>query len=51
MFSTNNNTLYWYKIDKLVDDYNNTRHSSIKMKPVEASKKENEEIVFCKLVR
>ena len=49
MFSTNNNTLYWYKIDKLVDDYNNTRHSSIKMKPVEASKKENEEKVFANL--
>ena len=49
MFSTNNNTVYWDKLDKLVDDYNNTRHSSIKMKPVEASKKVNEENVFANL--
>ena len=38
-FSTNNNTVYWDKMNKLVDDYNNSRHSSIKMKPVEESKK------------
>ena len=31
MFTVNNNTVYWGKIDKLVDDYNNARHSSIKM--------------------
>ena len=42
MFTVNNNTIYWDKIDKLVDDYNNSRHSSIKMTPVEASKKKNE---------
>ena len=35
MFTVNNNTVYWDKIDKLVDDYNNARHSSIKMTPVE----------------
>ena len=46
MFSANNNTVYWDKIDKLVDDYNKIRHSSIKMKPVDASKKENEEKVL-----
>ena len=46
MFSTNNNTVYWEKIDKLVDDYNNTRQSSIEMTPGNASKKENEEKVF-----
>ena len=39
MFTVNNNTVYFDKIDKLVNDYNNTRHSSIKMTPVEASKK------------
>ena len=39
MFTANNNTVYWDKIDKLVDDFNNTRHSSIKMIPVNASKK------------
>ena len=42
MFTVNNNTVYWDKIDKLVDDYNNARHSSVKMTPVEASKKANE---------
>ena len=41
MFTVNNNTVYWNKIDKLVNDYNNSRHSSIKMTPVEASKKKN----------
>ena len=42
MFTVNNNTVYWDKIDKLVvNDYNNARHSSIKMTPVEASKKKN----------
>ena len=30
MFTVNNNTVYWDKIDKLVDNYNNTRHSSVK---------------------
>ena len=49
MFSVNNNTVYWDKLDKLVDDYNNTRHSSVKMTLVNASKKENEENVFANL--
>ena len=49
MFSANNNTVYWDKLDKLVDDYNNTYHSSIKMTPTEASKKENENKVFANL--
>ena len=39
MFSANNNTGYWNELDKLVDDYNNTYHSSIKMTPTEASLK------------
>ena len=46
MFTMNNNTVYWDKLDKLVDDYNNTKHSILKMTPNEASKKENEEKVF-----
>ena len=33
-------------LDKLVDQYNNTVHSSIKMTPVEASLKTNENIVW-----
>ena len=49
MFLANNNTVYWVKLDKLVDDYNNTYHSSIKMTPTEASKKENEKQVFANL--
>ena len=49
MFSANNNTVYWDKLDKLVDDYNNTYHSSIKMTPTEASRKENEKKVFANL--
>ena len=49
MFTVNNNTVYWDKIDKLVDDYNNTRHCSVKMTPVEASKKKNEEKVWSNL--
>ena len=49
MFSANNNTVYWDKLDKLVDDYNNTYHSSIKMTPTEASLKENEKQVFANL--
>ena len=49
MFSANNNTIYWDKLDKLVDDYNNRKHSSIKMSPTEASKKGNEKQVFVNL--
>ena len=49
MFSANNNTVYLNKIDKLVDDYNHARHSSVKMTPVEASKKKNEKKVWCNL--
>ena len=49
MFTVNNNTVYWDKIDKLVNDYNNTRHSSVKMSPVEASKKKNENKVWSNL--
>ena len=36
-------------LPKLVDDYNNTRHSIVKMTPVNASKKENEEKVCVNL--
>ena len=49
MFTVNNNTIYWDKINKLVDNYNNARHSSIKMTPVEASKKKNESKVWSNL--
>ena len=49
MFTVNNNTVYWNILHKLVDDYNNTRHSSIKMTPVEASKKKNKSKVWSNL--
>ena len=49
MFTINNNTVYWDKIDKLVNDYNNAIHSSIKMTPVGASKNKNKNKVWTNL--
>ena len=49
MFTVNNNTVYFDKIEKLVNDYNNTRHSRVKRTPVEASKKKNEKKVWTNL--
>ena len=49
MFTVNNNTVYFDKIDKLVNDYNNSKYSSIKMTPVEGSKKKNESKVWSNL--
>jgi len=45
-FTANNTIKYIDVIDNLVERYNNTRHFSIKMAPVEASKKENEVRVY-----
>ena len=44
-FTLNNNTIWINDLDKLVNEYNNTYHRSIKMKPIDASKKSNENIV------
>ena len=41
-FSANKTRKYVDVLDLLVDQYNNTIHSSIKMTPKEASSKENE---------
>jgi len=41
-FTANNASKYIDVLNEFVSKYNNTRHSSIKMTPVEASKKENE---------
>ena len=41
-FSANNTRKYDDVLDLLVDQYNNTIHSSIKMSPVEASREVNE---------
>ena len=43
------NTVYLDIIPKILSQYNNTKHSSIKMTPVEASKKKNENIVYYNL--
>ena len=51
MFSANNNTVYWDKLDKLLDDCNNRKHCSIKITPTEASKKGNEKQVFANLYK
>ena len=40
-FTTNSTRKYMNVLDKFVDQYNNTIHSSIKMSPVEASLKKN----------
>ena len=45
-FSANNTRKYVDVLDVLVDQYNNTIHSSIKMTPKEASRKENENEVW-----
>ena len=41
-FSANSTNVYINVLPDLVREYNNTRHSSIKMTPVKESKKENE---------
>ena len=45
-FSANNTRKYVDVLDLLVDQYNNTIHSAIKMTPKEASRKENENKVW-----
>ena len=44
-FTLNNNTIWINDLDKLVNEYNNSYHRSIKNKPILASKKSNENIV------
>jgi len=44
--TANNTNKYIDVLDDFVERYKNTRHSSIKMTPVEASKKENEVRVY-----
>ena len=45
-FTANITSKYIDVLDEFVSKYNNTRHSSIKITPVEASKKENEVRVY-----
>ena len=49
MFTANNNTVYYDNLDDLVNQYNNTKHSSIKMTPTEASNKKNQGTVYFNL--
>ena len=48
-FTVQGNTQYLDMLPKLVKQYNNTKHSSIKMTPTEASKKKNEGTVYFNL--
>ena len=48
-FTVQGNTQYLDMLPKLVKQYNNTKHSSIKMTPVEATKKKNEGAVYYNL--
>ena len=44
-FTLNNNTIWIKNLDKLVKEYNNSYHRTIRMKPIDASKKSNENIL------
>ena len=48
-FTVQGNTQYLHVLPKILKQYNNTKHSSIKMTPIEASKKMNEGIVYLNL--
>ena len=48
-FTVQGNTRYLDMLAKLVKEYNNTKHSSIKMTPIEASKKKNQGTVYLNL--
>ena len=48
-FTVLGNTQYLSILPKILKHYNNTKHSSIKMTPVEASKKKNESTVYFNL--
>ena len=41
--------MYLDMLPKILKYYNNTKHSSIKMTPIEASKKKNEGVVYFNL--
>ena len=48
-FTVQGNTQYLDVLPKILKQYNNTKHSSIKMTPIEASKKKNGGTVYCNL--
>ena len=48
-FTVQGNTIYLDILPKILSQYNNTKHSSIKMTPIEGSKKKNESTVYFNL--
>ena len=48
-FTVRGNSKYLDVLTKILKQYNNTKHSSMKMTPTEASKKKNEEVVYFNL--
>ena len=48
-FTIQNNTIWYNILDDLINKYNNTKHSSIKMTPTEANKNKNEGTVYFSL--
>ena len=48
-FTVQGNTMYLDMLPKILKQYNNTKHSSIKMTPTEASEKKNEGTVYFNL--
>ena len=48
-FTVQGNTQYLDILPKILKQYNNTKHNSTKMTPIEASKKKNEGIVYFNL--
>ena len=48
-FTLQGDTQYLRRLPKILGQYDNTKHSSIKMTPVEASKKKNESALYFNL--
>ena len=48
-FTVQGNTVYLDILPKILEQYNNTKHSSIKMTPIEASKYKTESTVYFNL--
>ena len=48
-FTVQGNTLYLDILPKILEQYNNTKHSFLKMTPVQANKKKNESAVYFNL--
>ena len=49
MFSANNNTIYFDKIDELLKNYNSSWHQSVRMSPIAANDIKNTHQVFANL--